>query len=75
MPIYEYYCPKCESKFELLRTIAHMDDPAECPRCQEVSRRAVTTFSCRTKDESGSVAPAASSCSSCSSTDCSSCNL
>jgi putative FmdB family regulatory protein len=32
MPIYEYECKKCGSKFELLRKIGE-DDNACCPQC------------------------------------------
>lgn len=32
MPLYEYYCPTCDSKFEALRPLGRRDDPAACPR-------------------------------------------
>ena len=34
MPSYEYRCPKCKTKFELLRRIAARDDEAVCPNCK-----------------------------------------
>jgi putative FmdB family regulatory protein len=34
MPIYEYYCSDCGSKFELLRSKSQADDPCFCKHCQ-----------------------------------------
>lgn len=34
MPIYEYYCNNCHSKFELLRSKGQADAPAVCKVCQ-----------------------------------------
>jgi putative FmdB family regulatory protein len=31
MPLYEYYCSACASKFELLRPMRDGDLPATCP--------------------------------------------
>lgn len=33
MPFYEYHCPKCDEMFDLMRSIADRDKPAECPTC------------------------------------------
>lgn len=45
MPIYEYECPNCGSKFEMLRPVAGEDDEVRCPACGagEVKRR-LSTF-------------------------------
>lgn len=46
MPIYEYSCKKCESKFELLR---HFSDTAQvtCPECGGVEVvKSLSSFSC-----------------------------
>jgi putative FmdB family regulatory protein len=32
MPLYEYYCPKCAAKYELLRPMARSEEPGTCPR-------------------------------------------
>ncbi|HEX5939836.1 MAG TPA: zinc ribbon domain-containing protein [Dehalococcoidia bacterium] len=32
MPLYEYYCPKCESKFEMLRSMDRADESTSCPQ-------------------------------------------
>ena len=38
MPIYEYECPKCSSRFEQRRSFTD-ESPAKCPKCKRESRR------------------------------------
>jgi putative FmdB family regulatory protein len=45
MPIYQYYCEKCEKEFELKRLMAEIDKPAPCPKCKREGTRLVTAFS------------------------------
>lgn len=45
MPIYEYYCSKCDKEFQLKRLIAELKAPAHCPKCGEEGSRLVTAFS------------------------------
>lgn len=33
MPMYEYICLKCKTRFELLQSLSERDDEAECPEC------------------------------------------
>ena len=33
MPMYEYRCPDCDSRFEKLRRMSEAEQPAECPQC------------------------------------------
>lgn len=33
MPIYEYECDSCGSKFELLRKMSDSDSEVQCPKC------------------------------------------
>jgi putative FmdB family regulatory protein len=74
MPIYEYLCPDCKFKFELLRPLSRATDPADCPRCQQTAERILSTFACFSTNESGFSAPVGgSSCASCGATDCSTC--
>ena len=74
MPIYEYVCPKCKSKFELLRPMAQADDEALCPECKSKGKRVFSRFACFSADESGLTSSIGGSpCSGCSSSDCSSC--
>ncbi len=79
MPIYEYFCPECKSKFELLRSISKSDEDAECPECQTQSKRTITAFVGRVKIEGAGGAKVAataggSSCTSCSASSCSGCS-
>lgn len=37
MPIYEYRCPECDSRFEKLRRMSEAEEPVECPRCDSKS--------------------------------------
>ena len=44
MPIYEYYCPKCDKEFELRRTISMSESKALCPSCGSKSQKLVSSF-------------------------------
>ncbi|GHO53790.1 FmdB family zinc ribbon protein [Ktedonobacter robiniae] len=44
MPLYEYYCPDCKNKFELLVSYKHADDVV-CMKCHsEKVRRLLSVF-------------------------------
>ena len=43
MPIYEYACASCEHKFDKLQSITAAG--ADCPRCGQPARRAISLFS------------------------------
>ena len=74
MPLYEYYCPSCSQKFELLRPMSRSDDPATCPRGHAGVERVVSLFASFSKAADGSVAPVGgSSCAACSAGSCSTC--
>jgi len=76
MPIYEYICPGCDLKFELLRRLSQADDGAPCPRCQNTAKRILSTFCSFSKDESGLTSSiGGSSCASCGAASCNSCGL
>ncbi len=45
MPIYEYYCEKCDKVFDSLQAISRSDQPVGCPACGRSSDRIMpTTF-------------------------------
>ncbi len=64
MPLYEYYCPECARKFELLRPLAQMDAPAGCPQGHKLGARVLSLFTARvgTMDRAGETAFAAGGC-------------
>ena len=74
MPIYEYLCQDCGTRFEILRSIKDADNPILCKSCQgEHTQRAVSVFFA----QSGSQIIAGgntSGCAGCTSGSCSSCN-
>lgn len=35
MPLYEYKCPRCGTRFEILRGISSGNEPVACPKCGE----------------------------------------
>ncbi len=47
MPIYEYYCSKCETEFELIRPVSKSDEPAPCSLCGEPAKRQLSNFAFR----------------------------
>jgi putative FmdB family regulatory protein len=59
MPIYEYVCPSCETRFEELRPVTRMDDAANCPRGHRSGRRVLSTFAALTRDAEGAVSSVA----------------
>lgn len=44
MPVYEYYCRACQSKFELLRPMKMLERPAACPAGHEGAERTLSMF-------------------------------
>jgi putative FmdB family regulatory protein len=76
MPIYEYVCNDCKTKFELMRPFSKSTEPAECPSCKSQARRILSRFACFTAGESGEMAPVGGGggCAGCSSGSCASCN-
>jgi len=77
MPIYEYVCAECNTKFEQLRPLSKSDQPADCPKCHKPTQRKMSTFACFSATPGGvpKTIPgtAGSSCSSCTSGNCSTC--
>jgi putative FmdB family regulatory protein len=44
MPLYEYYCTRCGSKFEELRPIARADESATCAKGHRGATRTLSVF-------------------------------
>ncbi len=45
MPIYEYYCAKCDEEFDRMRPVSQMDEPAPCATCGQPGQRLLSNFS------------------------------
>jgi len=77
MPLYEYYCRRCERKFELLRPMSRSNEPVTCPRGHEGAQRLLSLFSSFSKGADGSSLPlgGGAACTSCTSDNCSTCDL
>ncbi|MBI4201050.1 MAG: zinc ribbon domain-containing protein [Chloroflexi bacterium] len=58
MPIYEYVCPNCESKFEALRPMSDGRE-ARCPDCGTESPRVLSVFAAFSKSSEGQAVPVA----------------
>ena len=76
MPIYEYVCGACKSKFELMRPFSKSTDPAACPACKGKGKRVLSRFACFTTSDSGVPAPVGGGggCAGCSSSNCGTCH-
>ncbi|MCL2679094.1 MAG: zinc ribbon domain-containing protein [Dehalococcoidia bacterium] len=74
MPIYEYVCPDCKTKFEQMRPMSQSDASADCIKCGVSSPRTLSRFACLAKDDTGYTAPlGGGGCSGCTSGSCGSC--
>ncbi len=45
MALYEYKCPECDDRFDLMRPMSAADDPAPCPGCAAEGAARVMTSS------------------------------
>ncbi|MFC1999301.1 zinc ribbon domain-containing protein [Chloroflexota bacterium] len=75
MPLYEYVCPRCGNRFELIRSSSRSGEEAVCPHCSNTAERVLSTFACFTRDSNGGSANigGGSSCGACSAGSCSTC--
>lgn len=73
MPLYEYQCSECDTRFDALRGMAQADDPIACPQCGETgARRTISLFSAIGGE--GVIAGGGGACASCSpSASCATC--
>lgn len=53
MPVYEYFCPTCKSRFDLLRSMGQMQDLAQCPECDTPSRKVLSVFAAVSRNAEG----------------------
>ena len=48
MPIYEYYCPKCKTEFELKRPVSESNQPVVCNQCDSKAQKLISGFASKT---------------------------
>jgi len=79
MPIYEYFCKECKTKFELLLPVSMSGEDGQCPRCQTQSKRTITGFIGRSRSsdspETASLAGTGSDCAGCTASSCKGCQV
>lgn len=46
MPVYEYRCEKCQTKFEIIRGITAEKEAIACPRCGAKEARQMVSAVC-----------------------------
>ncbi|MDF9409574.1 MAG: Zinc ribbon domain protein [Pelotomaculum sp. PtaB.Bin013] len=70
MPIYEFRCAGCDSRFEKLCQLGESGENLKCPRCGAASpKRVMSSFRAAGRGVNNSGA----GCSTCGSSDCSNC--
>ena len=58
MPLYEYVCGSCDTRFELRRAMDRSSEGTTCPRCEAPAQRVLSVFAAVTASAGGEVASA-----------------
>ena len=56
MPLYEYVCGSCDTRFELRRPMERSSEGTTCPRCEAPSQRVLSVFAAFSASAEGEVA-------------------
>ncbi len=74
MPIYEYICLDCETKFDALRSMSEADAPILCSNCESGhTSRTISLFAAHS--EGRVIASAGDTCNTCRTYNCTSCGI
>jgi putative FmdB family regulatory protein len=74
MPIYEYVCKDCGTRFDVLRSMKEADSPARCKNCLgERSTRQLSVFFSKSADRVATTT-SSSGCAGCGGGSCGSCH-
>lgn len=77
MPLYEYYCADCRTKFEALRSMSQADEPIACRHCGGLhTSREFSVFAAVSRNGDGqtrAVAGTCPDCAGCGTRNCSTC--
>jgi putative FmdB family regulatory protein len=72
MPIYEYMCVDCGTKFEVVRPIKDADNPTPCQNCESIhTARKISVFYAQSGGKV--IAGSSPSCAGCAGGSCASC--
>jgi len=77
MPIYEYYCQDCDTRFEKLVSLSRSNEQPPCPNCTGGhTRKLLSAFaSVHASDDGGvSVSSSGGGCAGCSGGSCATCH-
>jgi putative FmdB family regulatory protein len=55
MPVYEYYCRQCATKFEKLQRMSAAEEAAICPSGHPGAMRTLSVFATLSRDADGEV--------------------
>ena len=79
MPLYEYYCEGCLTKFDALRPMSKADAPIQCKNCESMqTSRAISLFAAFSKSDGGAsqaVAGTGGGCGGCAGGSCGTCGM
>ena len=77
MPLYEYYCPTCPQKFELLRPMSRSEEPATCPNGHPGASRVLSLFASFARGADGTVSAVGGGggCAACAGGHCTTCGI
>ncbi|MCJ7535799.1 MAG: zinc ribbon domain-containing protein [Anaerolineales bacterium] len=74
MPLYEYSCLDCHTKFDALRTFKEADELIACPDCESMdTARLLSLFFAHS--DGRTITQSAPACTSCSTHACSTCGV
>ena len=77
MPLYEYLCQDCGSRFDVLRSMREVDAPAQCKSClgkNTVRQLSVFFSKSASSGQAFGAAPSSGGCAGCSGGSCGTCH-
>lgn len=73
MPIYEYQCQKCQTKFEALRPMKDADEEINCKNCQSTDTKRALSLCYSASDGRSGGSSHGGGCGGCSGGSCGNC--
>lgn len=74
MPIYEYICQECGTKFDSIRSMNEADKPIACEKCNSLETKRALSVCFTHGTERSSSSQSSCGCGSCSGGSCASCH-